>query len=161
MRLSSGPCQYPHALLDRTDGPWLWLGEGCILLGSVKSRMRRILAVLCIFLMVSPAFAGRRASSSGSTRRTTSASASSHSHRSTIRCSGCARTASGKIARSGRAVHSFRQGNPCPATGRTRGACAGYAVDHLTPLYRGGSDTSDNMQWLGTTEHKAKHRSLK
>jgi hypothetical protein len=28
-----------------------------------------------------------------------------------------------------------------------KGACAGFVVDYVKPLNRGGSDTPDNMQW--------------
>ena len=46
--------------------------------------------------------------------------------------------------------------NPCPATGRTSGACPGYVVDHIKPLKRGGADRPWNMQWQTKAESKAK-----
>ena len=36
---------------------------------------------------------------------------------------------------------------PCPANGRSSGACPGYVVDHKVPLKRGGPDSPANMQW--------------
>lgn len=44
-------------------------------------------------------------------------------------------------------VREFRKNNPCPATGKTSGACPGWVVDHMIPLCAGGPDTPDNMQW--------------
>jgi len=36
----------------------------------------------------------------------------------------------------------------------------GYVVDHIIPLYKGGEDTPENMQWLTVGQHKEKHRDL-
>ena len=41
----------------------------------------------------------------------------------------------------------FVKVNPCPATGKRSGACAGYVVDHVVPLACGGVDAPANMQW--------------
>lgn len=49
--------------------------------------------------------------------------------------------------RSAAAVAAFRREHPCPATGKTTGACHGYVVDHLMPLCWGGADEPDNMSW--------------
>lgn len=62
----------------------------------------------------------------------------------------------GRIKRSKAAVHEFRQEHPCPPTGKTIGACPGYQIDHITPLFRGGCDSVDNMQWLTVEEHQKK-----
>jgi hypothetical protein len=43
---------------------------------------------------------------------------------------------------------SFVRMNPCPSTGRTKGSCPGYHVDHIKPLACGGADHPSNMQWL-------------
>ena len=43
---------------------------------------------------------------------------------------------------------AFRRDHPCPSTGKTRGACLGYQVDHVKPLACGGADDPSNMQWL-------------
>jgi len=46
--------------------------------------------------------------------------------------------------------------NPCPATGKTRGKCPGWEVDHIKPLKCNGPDTPANMQWLTVEQHRAK-----
>lgn len=50
----------------------------------------------------------------------------------------------------------FRRDNPCPATGRTKGPCAGYNVDHKQALMTGGADHPSNMQWIKIADHKHK-----
>jgi hypothetical protein len=54
--------------------------------------------------------------------------------------------------------NAFRRDNPCPSTGRTKGACPDYQVDHKQALMNGGVDKPENMQWLGKDEHKKKTR---
>lgn len=44
-------------------------------------------------------------------------------------------------------VRQFRRDNPCPATGKTTGACPGWVVDHIIPLCWDGKDDPSNMQW--------------
>lgn len=73
-------------------------------------------------------------------------------------CVLCERTPSGRIRRSSSARHTFRDLNPCPATGETTGPCPGYIIDHIVPLKRGGSDSFENMQWQSTEDSKAKDR---
>jgi len=51
---------------------------------------------------------------------------------------------------------AFRRSHPCPSTGKTRGACPGYEVDHVRPLACGGPDDPSNMQWLTKEENRAK-----
>ncbi len=75
-----------------------------------------------------------------------------------IKCIGCVRDSRGRIKRSESAKAAFRRTHPCPSTGRTSGPCPGYAIDHRTPLYKGGSDTPANMQWLSNPAHQSKHR---
>lgn len=58
--------------------------------------------------------------------------------------------------RSSAARAEFVRENPCPATGRHRGACPGWEVDHRVPLKCGGADRPHNMQWLTVESHKAK-----
>lgn len=59
-----------------------------------------------------------------------------------------------------RAVRAqFMREHPCPSTGKTRGACAGYQVDHRTPLCIGGADRTENLQWLSIAAHKDKTKS--
>ena len=61
-------------------------------------------------------------------------------------------------ARSRNATAAFRRANPCPATGKTRGACPGYVVDHVTPLCAGGHDGPDNMTWQTAKDGAAKDK---
>jgi hypothetical protein len=77
---------------------------------------------------------------------------------SSIRCIGCPRDSHGHIRRSPQAKRSFRSSHPCPSTGRTRGACPGYEVDHRQPLFKGGTDSPSNMEWLTKEQHRAKTR---
>jgi hypothetical protein len=60
--------------------------------------------------------------------------------------------------RSTAARRAFQGSHPCPATGKTVGACPGYVVDHIVPLKRAGSDSPSNMQWQTVSEAKAKDR---
>lgn len=78
-------------------------------------------------------------------------------------CETCLRTKAGAIFRSRRSVAEFRKTHPCPATGKTYGACKGYVVDHIVPLacaddiaetradvqriQRTVLDRPENMQW--------------
>ncbi len=62
------------------------------------------------------------------------------------------------IQRSRSEVQSFRSQEPCPATGRTSGACPGWAVDHVIPLCAGGLDRRENMQWISDEDHAFKTR---
>ncbi len=59
-------------------------------------------------------------------------------------------------SRSYRAKRDFRLENPCPATGKARGTCAGYVVDHVVPLCAGGPDAASNMQWQTVGDGKRK-----
>jgi hypothetical protein len=62
-------------------------------------------------------------------------------------CLNCVRDLSGQISPNPAPVRAFRAKHPCPATGSVKGVCAGYLVDHIKPLNRGGSDTPENMRW--------------
>ena len=64
----------------------------------------------------------------------------------------------GRIARSAKAKREFRAGYPCPATGKVKGACPGYVIDHVMPLKRGGADRPENMQWQTKEAARAKDR---
>ena len=55
-------------------------------------------------------------------------------------------------------VHHFRAAHPCPATGRTRGACPGYVIDHVRALCAGGADSPGNMQWQTVLDAKSKDK---
>jgi len=52
----------------------------------------------------------------------------------------------------------FKRANPCPGTGHSGGPCAGYVIDHINPLKRGGSDVPSNMQWQTKEAAEAKDR---
>lgn len=64
--------------------------------------------------------------------------------------------AEARIPRSAAEVRAFRSNNPCPATGRVRGACPGWQVDHSVPLCAGGLDHRSNMYWLSVDDHRWK-----
>jgi hypothetical protein len=53
----------------------------------------------------------------------------------------------------------FMRAHPCPANGRTSGACPGFQVDHILAICAGGADSAANMQWLAVDLHKIKTRS--
>lgn len=60
--------------------------------------------------------------------------------------------------RSSSARAEFVKANPCPSTGKTRGACPGWQVDHMHPLCAGGIDEPANMNWIRVEDHKRKTR---
>jgi hypothetical protein len=66
--------------------------------------------------------------------------------------------ASAKQSRSASVKREFQLTRPCPATGRTSGACPSYVKDHVLPLACGGPDAVSNMQWQTIREAKAKDR---
>jgi hypothetical protein len=61
-----------------------------------------------------------------------------------------------RIERDRAQVRAFRAEHPCPATGRTRGACPGWHVDHVIALCAGGDDRPSNMQWITKEDHRFK-----
>ena len=78
-------------------------------------------------------------------------------HRSSY-CYTCMRDENGRIKRDPEMRRAFRALMPCPATGRTSGACPGFVVDHIVALKRGGPDVPANMQWQPVAEAWAKDR---
>lgn len=62
-------------------------------------------------------------------------------------------------ARSRTVVAEFKRLQPCPATGKVRGPCPGWEVDHVLALCAGGRDAVSNLQWLRVEEHRIKTRS--
>ena len=67
-------------------------------------------------------------------------------------------SASAKQPRSASAKRDFQLTHPCPATGRTSGACPGYVKDHVVPLACGGPDAPSNMLWQTKADGKAKDK---
>ena len=53
---------------------------------------------------------------------------------------------------------AFMKMHPCPSTGKARGACPGYVVDHVVALCAGGKDSPTNMQWQTVEAGKLKDR---
>lgn len=105
--------------------------------------MKLFLSFACaVGLLFSPTYGAQQASSSS------------------VKCVGCERDSNGRIKRSESAKRTFQRANPCPSTGKTSGGCRGYEIDHTRPLYQGGADAPDNMQWLSKSQHKAKHSKL-
>jgi hypothetical protein len=60
--------------------------------------------------------------------------------------------------RSAKARYQFRKSHPCPSTGKVRGACKGYVIDHVKALCAGGLDSPVNMQWQTVSDAKAKDK---
>jgi hypothetical protein len=58
------------------------------------------------------------------------------------------RMADGSIKRRADVLTAFRKVHPCPATGKTSGACPGWSIDHIIPLASCGCDAVRNLQWL-------------
>ncbi len=73
-----------------------------------------------------------------------------------VRCVGCPRDSHGRIKRNPHARREFMRLHPCPSTGKPRGRCPGWVVDHVVPLKRGGLDHPANMQWQTVEAAKAK-----
>jgi hypothetical protein len=51
---------------------------------------------------------------------------------------------------------AFMHQHACPSTGKTKGRCPGYVVDHIKPLCAGGPDTPSNMQWQTVRQARQK-----
>jgi hypothetical protein len=81
-----------------------------------------------------------------------------HTRSTTARCSTCVRGANGRIKRDPAVRREFQHQHPCPATGRTTGACPSYVVDHIVPLKPGGAERPENTQWQTVEAAKAKDK---
>ena len=66
--------------------------------------------------------------------------------------------ADARIKRSQSAKVEFKAEHPCPSTGRRKGPCKGYVIDHHVALCVGGPDTPANMRWMAVEAAKAKDR---
>ena len=53
------------------------------------------------------------------------------------------------------AIADFKNEQPCPANGATKGPCKGYVIDHVKTLACGRVDSPSNMQWLTVAVAKA------
>lgn len=66
------------------------------------------------------------------------------------------------VHRSRAVLRAFQRAHPCPATGKTTGACPGWTKDHVIPLCLGpgfgGVDTVTNMQWQAVAAARGKDR---
>jgi 5-methylcytosine-specific restriction endonuclease McrA len=71
-----------------------------------------------------------------------------------------AMTSAGAADRSRTLRAEFMREHPCPSTGKTRGPCPGWQVDHAVPLCLGGPavDARANLRWIEIEPHKAKTR---
>ena len=83
-----------------------------------------------------------------------SCSTTSPKHHSSVYCVTCVRDNNGHIQRNEAAKKAFMRQSGFP-NGRP-----GSVVDHIVPLYKGGEDTPENMQWLTVEQHKEKHGDL-
>ena len=98
-----------------------------------------------------------------SERSPTSSSHSSGHHASQGRsyakaASGVPRDRHGRITCSAETKHACKKSHPCPSTGKPKGACPGYVIDHIQALKHGGRDAPDNMQWQTVQKAKIKDR---
>lgn len=57
------------------------------------------------------------------------------------------RDAKGQILRRADVLVAFKRIHPCPSTGKSTGACRGWALNHIIPLACGGADAVSNLQW--------------
>jgi hypothetical protein len=125
--------------------------------------MHRIVLALLLAATIVPAADARarsssRSSSHSTARSTPTVKAKPRSASRAARCTSCARDSKGRIKRSATAKRDFQKSHPCPATGKTTGACPGYVIDHVVPLKRGGADAPSNMQWQTIQAAKAKDK---
>lgn len=67
-------------------------------------------------------------------------------------------SANAEYHRSQKAKSMFKHSHPCPSTGKTKGSCPGFVIDHVKPLACGGIDDASNMQWQTKADAKAKDK---
>lgn len=63
-------------------------------------------------------------------------------------CGAPVRLVDGSIRRRSDVIYAYRKLHPCPLTGLITGACAGWQINHVIPLAKGGCDSVSNMMWL-------------
>lgn len=66
--------------------------------------------------------------------------------------------ANAEYYRSQKAKSIFKHHHACPSTGKTKGSCPGFIIDHVRPLACGGLDDPSNMQWQTKADAKAKDK---
>ena len=126
--------------------------------------IRQRVIALCLLVAAKPAWSSTSRLTARSAPRSAPRSAAGSERRSAVtgsraaatKCTTCMRAANGRITRSPAARRAFQASNPCPATGKTSGACKGYVIDHVVPLKRGGTDAPRNMQSLAAAKDKDK-----
>jgi hypothetical protein len=59
--------------------------------------------------------------------------------------------------RSNKAKATFKSTHPCSASGRTKGSCPNYIIDHIDLLACGGLDDASNMQWQSKEDAGGKY----
>ena len=118
--------------------------------------MRRLLAILSTLAFAAATLPARSNRSIPRSERRTERPARRSERPASSRCAACERDTTGRIARNAAARRDFRRVSPCPATGKTTGACPGYQIDHRVPLGKGGADDPANMEWLTTEQHREK-----
>ena len=62
------------------------------------------------------------------------------------------------LPRSAAVLRAFQRLHPCPATGKTTGACPGWVKDHVRALACGGKDEVANLQWQQVAAARAKDK---
>jgi hypothetical protein len=122
--------------------------------------MKRLVAVLlaswCVVIL--PVWTPSDLFARESERSSMSGHHVSQGHSHTKAAPGVPRDRHGRITRSTAAKHAFKKNHPCPSTGKPKGACPGYVIDHIQPLKRGGRDAPENMQWQTVQAAKIKDR---
>lgn len=116
---------------------------------------------LCADPLASTQDALARGSSGSHRSGSHSSSSGTHSYKGTSHSKaapGVTRDSHGRIKRSAAAKDQFKKSHPCPSTGKSKGACPGYVIDHVVPLKRGGKDAPGNMQWQTKEAAKAKDK---
>lgn len=65
-------------------------------------------------------------------------------------CGAPVRDANGVIIRNSAVPIAYQRIHPCPSTGLVKGACPGWARNHVVPLSCGGCDSVWNLMWVPT-----------
>jgi hypothetical protein len=125
---------------------------------SVKFLMGVALCVSLNLLWAPYAAVARGSGGSHSSGSHSSGQHSSKSYTHSKASPGVQRDNHGRIKRSAAAKDHFKRQQPCPSTGKSKGACPGYVIDHVVPLKRGGKDAPGNMQWQTKDAAKLKDR---